>query len=203
MGDCGIMEHVSALANYGKGRRCLIVGGGHSLNEFRWDILPNNIYIICINNHLSQMADMIFYYDKGMKNYFMKHTIGDDTILIAHRKSEDSTINSTIPRCNYYYNTINDVEFGDSGYMVLQLVDKVFKFEDVFLIGYDYKVKDRSYHHNETVSDEKKINGFVRTSIERVLPKYDTISWSNNIYNCNKDSNLKTFKYKLPYKETN
>ena len=57
--------------------------------------------------------------------------------------------------------------------------------------------------YDEDVSDEKKIKGFVRTSIKHVLPKYDTISWSNNIYNCNKESNLKRFKYKLPYKETN
>jgi hypothetical protein len=149
------------------------------------------------------MANMIFYYDKAMKEYFMKHTISDNTKLVGFQKSPESTVNTTMDRCNYHYNTTSDVEYGDSGYMSLQLVDKVFNFNDIFLIGYDYKVKNNSYHHNETVSDDKKINGFVRTSIERVLPRYDTISWSNNIYNCNKDSNLKKFEYKLPYKETN
>jgi hypothetical protein len=196
------MEHISKLRGLGFGRRCLIVGGGHSLNNFEWENISDDIYIICLNNHLNQMADMIIYFDKEMKRYFEKHTIGDDTVLVGHRKAEGSTIDSTVPRCNYWYNTINDVEFGDSGYMSLQMADQIFDFDEIFLIGYDYKVKDKSYHHNEMESEERKINGFIRTSILKVLPKYDTINWSNRIFNCNEESNLKSFEYKKPFKET-
>ena len=197
------MEHIKKLLGFGQGKRCLIVGGGHSVNGFLWSRLPDDLYIICLNDHLSQMADMIIYYDKVMKRHYLKHVIGDSVKLVGHRKAEGSTIDSTVPRCDYWYNVVSDVEFGDSGYMSLQMADKIMDFDEIFLIGYDYKIEGKSYHHNEEVSSEKDINGFIRTSILKVLPRYDTIKWNNRIYNCNFESNLKLFEYKLPYKENN
>jgi len=192
------MQHINKLLGFGKGVKCLIVGGGHSLNGFRWDCLPSDLYIICLNDHYSQMADMILYYDRIMKKYFDKHCIADRTKLVGFK---NNTIDHTVDRCDYFY-TYKEIDFGDSGYHALQIADKIFDFTEIFLIGYDYKTRDKSYHHNESESDEVKMRKFTGHSIGKVLPKYDKMYWTNQIFNCYKDSNLKKFKHKLPYKET-
>lgn len=191
------MEHINVLRGFGKGKRCLIIGGGHSLNEFGWTFLPSDFYIISINDHLNQMADMIIYYDRIMKKYFNVHHISPRTKLVGFK---NNSIDHTVPRCDYFY-TYRDIEFGDSGYHALQMADGVLDFSEIFLVGYDYKVRGLSYHHNETVSDEKLMRKFTGHSIGRVLPKYSERKWQNQIFNCYKDSGLKKFKYKLPYKE--
>lgn len=191
------MEHINALSGLGNGKRCLIVGGGHSINDFKWSLLPGDFYIICINDHLSQMANMIVYYDRKMQKYFRKHYVSEGTMLVGFK---NNTIDHTVDRCDYFY-TYADIEFGDSGFHVLQMTDKVFDFDDIYLLGYDYRIVGKSYHHNETISDETLMKKFTGHSIGRVLPKYNNIKWQNRIFNCSKDSNLKIFKHKLPYKE--
>ena len=39
------MNHISDLKDIGKGKKCLIVGGGESLNKFEWDKLENIKYL--------------------------------------------------------------------------------------------------------------------------------------------------------------
>jgi hypothetical protein len=191
------MEHINTLLGFGKGKKCLIVGGGHSLNEFKFGFVHKDIYFICLNDHYSQMADMIIYYDRKMKKYFDKHFVSKGTKLVGFK---NNTIDHTVDRCDYFY-TYKDIEFGDSGYHALQMADKIFDFSDIYLIGYDYKTRDKSYHYNEKVSDERLMRKFTGHSIGRVLPMYSKYKWQNRIYNCSKDSNLKLFKHKLPYKE--
>lgn len=189
------MKHISELSDIGKGKRCLIVGGGESLNKFEWGKLKDT-YVICINDHLSQMADMIVYYDKDMKKYFSKHYISDNTLLLGFKHSEK--LDHTIERCNYYY-TYSDMVYGDSGFHVLQFADKIFRFKDIYLIGLDYQANGESYHHNEEKSDPKKLDKFKKFSIGRVLSRFNDITWNNNIYNCSKISKLNIFNYALPY----
>ncbi len=189
------MKHISELLDIGIGKRCLIVGGGDSLNRFEWDKL-NDVYVICLNNHISQMADMIIYYDTEMTTYFNKHVISDETILIGFRHRD--SLDHTVERCNYYY-TYEDMTFGDSGFHSLQFADKIFNFGTIYLVGYDYETKGKSYHYNEDVSDQKKLERFKTWNIGKVLPRYTEMKWNNKIFNCNEKSKLGLFNYGLPY----
>jgi hypothetical protein len=189
------MKHISELTDIGIGKKCLIVGGGDSLNRFEWDKLEDT-YVICINRHLSQMANMIVYYDADMKEYFEKHSISNDTLLIGFRHSD--AIDHTIDKCTHFYN-YKDMMYGDSGFHVLQFADKIFNFDEIYLIGLDYQVNGASYHHDEKVSDPKKLDDFEKFSVGMVLERFSGINWTNEIYNCSKNTGLKIFKYGLPY----
>ena len=138
---------------------------------------------------------MILYYDKTMQDYFKKHKVSDRTLLLGFKHN---TIDYTCEQCTHYY-TYDDMEFGDTGYHALQFADRIFNFKQIYLIGYDYKVNVKSYHYDEERSDEKKLNDFKKWNIKEVVPKYEKMTFRNKIYNCDKNSDLKMFKYKKPY----
>jgi len=190
------MKHLYELSNIGQDKKCLIVGGGDSLNRFEWDKLQE-VYVICCNRHLSQMANMIIYYDNDMKDYFDRHEVSRETLLIGF-KHKDNVLNHTSDKCTHFYN-YKDMLFGDTGFHALQFADRVFNFNEIYLIGFDYTHNGKSYHHDEQESDSKKLADFEKWSIKTVLPRYKNIAWKNKIFNCNKDSELKIFPYGVPY----
>jgi hypothetical protein len=191
------MEHIKALQGFGAGKTCIIIGGGHSLNEFEWDKLPKDIYIITCNTHMRSIANMIIYYDKGINTYYEKHLdkVPDETVLIGFRHN---TINHVCQRCNYYYN-YNDILFGDTGFHSLQFADGLFNFSVIYIIGYDYYTLEASYHWNEKESETTAMVKFKTHSINKVRLMYKDYKWQNSIFNCSSKSKLKTFEYGLPY----
>jgi hypothetical protein len=190
------MKHISELSGLGEGQRCIIVGGGASVNTLEWEKL-DDIYVICTNDHYSQMANMIIYYDKDMKEHFENHDIADNTVLIGFKHRENS-INHTCERCDFFYN-YSDMVFGDTGFHTLQFADKIFNFDDIYLVGLDYNHNGQSYHYDESVSDPEKLKKFEMWSIDIVLGKYKNMTWNHNIYNCSNTSALDMFKYAKPY----
>ena len=197
------MKHVSDLAGMGSGARCVIIGGGHSLADFAFDSL-GDCYIISTNNHKTEIADMVIYYDGLMQNHFTSTAINHNIDLVGFKNNK---IDHTIPRCDYYY-SYDDIIFGDTGFHSLQMADKIFNFDEIYLAGYDYSVRGKSYHYEETVSDAKRMEKFTVQSIGRVKGMYEQYEqdgkkikmvWNNKIFNCNEKSGLTTFEYKLPY----
>lgn len=183
-----------SLRDMGKKLKCIIIGGGLSVLSFDFDRDLKDYYIICCNNHLNQMANMIIYYDSKFKEYFKTHFISRNTLLIGFKHKG---IDYTSERCDYYY-TYNDIEFGDTGFHALQFADKVFNFKEIYLIGYDYYLEGKKYHVNDELDKKEDIAKFVTWSIGNVLSKYATYKWNNKIYNCNERSRIQKFKYKLP-----
>jgi hypothetical protein len=185
------MNHVSDLKDIGITKRCLIVGGGHSVKDIDFDKIPPDVTIICTNNHATEYADIIIYYDKDIQKLYKNKIVSCDYMIgFLHKK-----LDHTCDQCTHYYN-YNDIVFGDTGFHSLQLADKIFNFTKIYLVGYDYSVCGKSYHYEEEVSDEKKMSDFVKASINEVKNKYKTIYWNNEIYNTSENSNLSTFKHK-------
>jgi hypothetical protein len=195
------MEHISKLNEIGANRRCLIIGGGHSVNSFNCSQIPSDITIIGTNNHHDDIADIIVFYDVEMQKYFTKHLVMAEYLIGFYNKkkrpdsNEYSILDHTTPECTHYYD-YQDMIFGDTGFHCLQFADKVFNFSEIYLIGFDYKTKGSSYHYDEATSDERKLKKFETWSINNVLPKYKEIKWKNTVYNCSNDSNLSIFPYK-------
>jgi hypothetical protein len=191
------MQHVSKLQSIGEGKRCLIIGGGHSLNGFEWEKLPDDLYIIACNRHMRSIANMVIYYDKDVNNWYKNHENGipDSTILIGFKHNK---IDHVCKRCNYYYN-YNDILFGDTGFHSLQMADRLFNFNDIYLIGYDYYTLEASYHWDEKESETKAMVNFKTHSVNKVRLMYDKQEWRNSIYNCSLKSKLKTFSHAMPW----
>ena len=190
------MNHINKLKDIGRDRSCLIIGGGHSVNDIDWSRIPDSMYIIGINGHYSYMADMIIYYDKDMQEYYRTRKLKPNQLLIGfkHRNSLDHTNDN----CTHYY-SYDDMVFGDSGFHALQFADGIFNFKDIYLTGFDYSTEGNSYHYNETESDPIKLDRFKKWSVGKVLAKYGDISWLHSVYNCNKKSKLEIFNFSLPY----
>ena len=185
------MTHISQLQDIGLGKRCLIVGGGHSVRSINIDDYPD-CTIIGTNNHKHEQADIIVYFDKDINEYYDITEITPDQKLIGFKHKQ---LDNTCSQCTHYYN-YDDIVFGDTGFHTLQFADKIFNFSEIYLIGYDYSVFGNSYHHNETVSDIAKQDKFVNWSIGKVIDKYSEMEWDNKIVNLNPSSNLNIFHKK-------
>jgi hypothetical protein len=197
------VKHISETQDIGKGRRCLIVGGGLSIESFPWHDLPSDIDIICCNNHMVSMANVVVYYDKEMKAYYESHDLADDTILIGFKNGK---VDHTVRRCDYYY-VYDDVyhvnpdgtgSIGDTGFHTVRFADEIWQYQEIYIIGLDYWVLQERYHGNSRQDDSTLISRFKTHSIGKVLPKYGHVKWKNKIYNCSESSKLKQFPYKLP-----
>jgi len=193
------LKPLSTLRDLGRGRTCLIIGGGHSVNKIDFDKIPKDVYIISTNNHKYKMADMIVYYDKDMNEYFRNKILKPNQLLVGFQHSKK--LNHTTDNCTHFY-TYQDMIFGDTGYHCLQFADKIFRFDKIYLTGFDYTVSGDSYHYDEDVSDKKKLKTFKKWSIGKVLLRYNDVTWTNEIYNCNKvarKTDFDYFGYDLPY----
>jgi hypothetical protein len=144
------------------------------------------------------MADVIVYYDKDIRDYFEKHDISDETMLIGFRKEKGHKLDYTCSKCTHYYH-YQDMIFGDTGFHAVQFADRIFNFDQIYLIGLDYATNGKSYHHDEDESDPEALSKFQRWSVDIVLGRYKNIQWKHKIYNCSKESALEMFEYGLPY----
>ena len=184
------MKHISELKDIGTGKRCLIVGGGHSVNDYDFDNVPKDVTIICTNQHMSEIADIIIYYDKDIMNYWNNHKCSARHLI----GFKNNSLNHCSDNCTHYY-AYQDMIFGDTGFHSLQFADKIMGFSEIYLIGFDYCVFENSYHYDELESDPAKLEKFKAHSIDQVASMYDKIDWKADIYNMSFYSTLTAFTY--------
>ena len=199
------MEHISALKNMGEGKKCLLIGNGLSLRDFDLYKVPGEA--VRIGMGITFMAcDYIIYYDREPMKHYAAASMNTRTRLIGYKHGK---ADHTCAACSYYYNH-EDMIFGDTGFHVLQFADKIFNFDEIYLIGYDYCTSEKSYHFEEEKSDPDDMKKFLVHSCGKtvkempegwkpVIDKYNDIEWRNKIYNCNKRSALKAFPFKNIY----
>lgn len=189
------IKYIGELKQIGIGKKCIIIGNGLSIASFDFSLLKEPFYIIGINDYKANIKpNMLFYFDKEMQEHYTQNEIDMSTILIGYQEGK---INYLCPRCNYYYSH-NDIVFADTGCHALQFADRLFNFPEIYLVGFDYDCELKTYHYKEDNSDREKLVRFLKHSIQSVQ-KYYKIKWQNKIYNCNNQSALKAFEYKLPY----
>jgi hypothetical protein len=185
------MKQITELSNIGLNKKCLIVGNGYSKELFDYKDLED-FTIFGINKANNKIkCHYVIYYDKDMKEYYdNKENIDFELIGFKHK-----AIDHISNKCSYEY-SLNDVVFGDSGLHILQIADKIMRFKEIYLIGYDYKLEDNSLNYFDKLNgNREKIYKFLIHS-NTVLQRYYQIEWENNIYNLNEQSILKRFAYK-------
>jgi hypothetical protein len=182
-------KHISSLAGIGRGQKCIIYGGGTSLDDFRE---PDGDYFrISCNQHRNHLANIIIYYDEIMKDYYNNNKVRDDQLLIGFK---NNLLNNCAGHCTHFY-TFNDIQYGDTGFHALQFADKIFQFSEIYLAGYDYYTKGDKYHHSQAPGGDTQ--RFILHSIGRVLHLYQLYKNQNIVYKCNPDS-LLPYKFNLP-----
>jgi hypothetical protein len=173
--------------------KCVLIGGGCSVDDFNFKKLDVDIARIAVNRcFVDTRIDFQVITDPYCIQWINRYTIDDDRVLIApFHLSHD--------RIDYYYEFEKDIYEGfHTGYHALQMAQYL-GFEEIYLIGYDYYDIDNKLHyyegkHGTEITDKEKIA--VRNSFNKWLKDFDKIEWFAKIYNCNPDSRLKKFKFK-------
>lgn len=192
------MEHISALENIGRGRSCLLIGNGPSVKELLPAEMPAEMFTIGMNN-TPLTCDMLVYYDSDVAAALDLKDQPPARYLVGF-KTANGKVDNTCRHCTHYY-TQDDRVMGDTGFHALQFADRVFRFDEMYLVGYDYKARGATYHFYEDESDKEKMARFGKWSVDVVLNMYAKEAWRGKIFNCNEGSALKAFPFKNIFSE--
>lgn len=181
------MRSIKELTAYGVGRRCIIVGGGHSAAMFHDAYLEG--FVISCNTHAIKQADMVIFHDQEAGDKVKCHILPD--IVVTHKAlSERYQFVSHVYKASDT-DAGGDIQFGDTGYHALQIADSIMCFDEIFLFGFDYAVQGDSYHYGEEVSDKVKLAKFCAHSIGRVAEMINRYVPRVPVYTASKSGVLK------------
>lgn len=210
------MKTVRILKDIGIGKECLIVGGGMSVNDFDFNKLSSNMVTMCINDAVPAdvKIDYLVYRDccfidvlKGMdlsnvkniicyRSAFQKKGIDFDGEYYGYSHSDLSQ-----------KNVIKDSD--NTGIKGLVIAKHIMNFDKVYLIGFDFTTemvdgKKQSHFYGDEVGHDKKyyeqnhLNSHYKR-LPSMVNEFKRIKNIDNIFNCNKTSALKLFRYALPF----
>ena len=186
------MKSIIKLKNKKKYKKCLIVGGGHSVKYFNFDNLTKNFEIIGINWTIDVYVRYPIKYvvcDRKVPNSLTKDLFIDKVKLIGYKED----------KVDYYFNDL--IYMGDhTGVRALQCA-QIMGYKEIYLIGYDYYDIDGIIHYFGDTIHKMWLGweGFYRNRKEKFrtfIKDFDNVEWRNNIYNCNKKSKLIKFPFK-------
>ena len=184
------MNDIDYIINSENGK-CILIGGGPSVNDFDFSKLSNDFVNIAVNRCFVDIrVDYQIFTDPFFKEYSTINPINDSRILIGPKHID-------FYRTDYYYEFENHIYEGyHSGYHALQIA-QLLGFTEIYLIGYDY-YEDTLLHYYEgngltEITENEKQS--IRTSFKKWIDDFDKIKWNAKIYNCNQKSKLKKFNY--------
>jgi hypothetical protein len=182
---------VRELQNIGVGKKCIIYGGGTSLDDF-----PKHEYRDCVkistNQHRWEQADIIVYYDPDLQAFYSDKTLRDGVKLIGFYVN--SGCDRLCKTCTHHYG-LDDAMRGDTGFITMQLADRIFNFSVIYLAGFDYYTVGGRHHESRTPGGD--CAKFEKMSIGVVLPLYHKYTPHNSIFKCNEKSPL-PFEHRMP-----
>jgi len=207
-------ESILKLKDFGIGKDVLIVAGGTSVKEFRFNNLRTDIILFGINFQFlnktiygkNKILDYLLYTDKSFSDLSPQLDL-QTTKLIGHKPTRLNDANLLSEKAAYWFNeTIIKTE-RDSCYYAIQICRDIMKFNEVYIIGLDGYLKNGIIHYwgdkfelNETEykihPNEKKMN---EMQLERMKKYYCELPDYRNVYNCNQNSLINAFPYKLPW----
>lgn len=207
-------ESILNLINYGIDRNVLIIGGGTSIKDFRFDLIPDKTWIFGINFQFLNKTnyghnvklDLQLYTDKAFADLSNNMNF-DDTILIGHKPTRVNDINLLSPKADYWFNKTVIKTERDSVHYAIQICHNIMKFNKIFVIGLDaysngyihywndeFEMNGKKYKIHET--EKKMIN---KIQFKKMVKYYSELKDYNNVYNCNTESKIKVFPFGLPW----
>ena len=199
------MRYVTELKGTGKHKSCLVVGGGFSTGGFNFQVI--NMPVFACNdslyfwgkNEYQFPPDYMVYFDRNMQRVIPNMKITRRTKVIGYNENQSRP-------CDYLFRMLDiKPECRDSdniGMKVVALCKKVFDFDKIFLIGFDFTHREYTSHYQgETIGKEGKYVNQQKfenhkKNLTDVFPKqFERISHFENVFNLNKESRLKIFPY--------
>jgi len=203
---------VSNLSGIGIGREAIIIGGGHSAADFRYDLVGDRL-IIGLNYHAPEMLlygdslrlDYTLYADKAFGEILESgYKEKMNTKIIAHKPLKQTDINKPHEKTDYIYtDEIIDMGIHSSFWYALQIVKDIFKCAIIYVVGIDgYFKNDCAHYYGDTYNGtplDAVTKSLMHSHFDRIYKSINRrIKDCNNIFKCNKFSALQV-PYKLPY----
>lgn len=188
-----MIKNITDLHNAEIGNELIIVGGGTSVTEWKKNYKPKkNQKIMCINffHQLGIDPDYNIYQDYAYKVYIEMGTIKipDKTRLIGLKEQVSY-------RTDYYFIQNEVIMAGThSGFIALQIADKILNPDRIYLIGLDYyKENDKIHYYDKYFSEFTEIMKLRYCSaFEAELNDFRKIRWNKErIINLNPKSRLR------------
>ncbi len=193
--------------NSGIGKKCLIIGGGESAGRFDYNKLPKGFVLIGINESgimTGHKTDYLIYADGTfVRNVLSTLRVPYETAIVCPSEKP-----SPLARYCYSHPDIHPcLSEYNTGLKALIIAKTLFKFDEIYLVGFDYYCKEgQSHFYGDNVgsgqkySEPSNLEGHYK-QLNYMPDQFNIVSHYDNVYNCNESSNLRLFKFKKPYKE--
>jgi hypothetical protein len=185
------MNDLDNIINIEKDNRCILIGGGESVNDFDFSKLPKDIVVIAVNRCFVDINIRYqIFTDPFFKEWAEQNPINGGRFLIGPK-------HINFYRMDYYYEFEKHIYEGfHSGYHALQ-VAQFLGFEEIYLIGYDYYEENLLHYYEGKYNTEITQNekNAIKASFHKWIEDFNKIKWIPKIYNCNPKSKLKKFIY--------
>lgn len=203
------MQRITVLKDIGVGKKCLIIGGGMSVQDFDFDKLDPDIVTIGVNESGIECpidTDYMVYNDvsfiKILKVLILENKIPQKTHIIGFANSNYKN------SADYYYRNedVNPCKDQDNtGMKAIVIARNIMNFDVCYLIGFDFQTrkvgdKEQSHFYGDPIGKEKKYPAvqLLKSHFQRLkimIDQFENISNLTNIYNCYEGSSLKLFPY--------
>lgn len=202
------MQWIETLKDIGKGNKCLIIGGGLSVQDFDFNKVPEAYGRICVNNAFVDgvRIDYLVYNDNSAVRLLKKIKLPEGVKVIGEA-------NNPCPLADYYFRneSFNCESRDNTGLKAIMIAKNLMNFDEIYLIGFDFHTKEingkkQSHFYGDEYGEHKKYPEFQQVQdhfnhLPKMLAQFDRFPDMDNIYNCYKESSLKKFPYKLLYEE--
>ncbi len=191
------MKNIKELVDKEKGSALMIIGGGPSVKAlteicqsfFHQSKLKRNLKFMTINfyHELSITPEYNIYQDGTYKEYIEK-----GKLCISNKTTVISLKEQACYRTNYYFIQNDMILPGThTGFVALQIADKILNPDKIFLIGFDYyKDNGKIHYYSDGLTKIQKIR--YASAFKGMLRDFKKCSWNKErIINLNPKSLLK------------
>lgn len=200
------MQRVTVLKDIGKGKPCIIIGGGTSVETFDFSKVRNTT-VISVNNSIPNGVDVeyVIYNDACFTPVLKEYRLWESHKVIAYCGSMN--IN-----CQYYYrpeDCLPAIEDDNTGLKSLIIARNILGFEKIYLVGFDFYTvnvngKLKSHFYGDEVGHNKKYecdmnlkNHYAR--LPKMIAQFDKVADMPFVYNCNQKSELGLYPHAMPW----
>lgn len=208
-----MIQSIRVLDGMGEGRRCVLIGGGMSVNDFDWSIVTKDMVTIAINEAIPEAlgyVDYLIYRDNAFLRILKtipRHKYGQ---LIGFSMSQCAEV---LPNFVYTANDFADLgidilQSDNTGLKALVFAKRLMRFDEIYLIGFDFQTrhvdgKERSHFYGDFIGDGMKYTheGYFNDHIARLgsmIEEFQRFPDTSGIWQCYADSQLKQFPFGLP-----
>lgn len=214
------MKSVRTLKDIGRGKICLLIGGGMSVDDFEFSKLPPDTVKMCINNAVPEGVeiDYLVYRDCCFIDVLKEMSAKGQLLHVKNIICFRSTFyNKDLNYKGDFYGfthsdlsqkeVINDND--NTGIKGLVIAKRIMGFDRVYLIGFDFTTqtvdgKKQSHFYGDEVGHGKKYYEQMHLDshydrLPQMIGEFNRIKDVEGIYNCNKNSALTLFPYAMPF----